>query len=131
MERFDKIELELIEQFLLGRIIALREIELSTGEYNQLTTNQTDSFSMAVNVGLLQKINSEQHYLLTAIEIGIINSCVMRNLEYLTPKIPLYDGSRWFEGTKTERELMITVNTCRGILRKTGLEPMYATAAQY
>lgn len=131
MERFDKVELDLIEQFLLGRIIALREIELSTGEYRQLYPPQADSFSMSVNVDLLQKIKSEDHNPYSAVEISIINSCVMRNLDYLTSKMPHYPMSRWYEGTRTERELMHTINTCKSILSKTGLEPVYENAAQY
>jgi len=126
MEKLEERELKVIEQFLINRVVAIREYEISSGQkpstgFKNIFKLKTRSpFSLIVNVDLLNKVRSGLQSGYSSGELSIIHICIHEFLPDIDHTISFSDYTKRLSTPIAGWERMQLIKICRSILRKTG-----------
>lgn len=120
MVRFSESELKIIEQFLINRIVGIRELEISTDSHPVRMFKSADPFSLVAHVDILDKVKSGVAADFSSKELAIIQSCVHEGLQPILKKV-INRGSAGLTPISDEEQSLISiVKGGKSVLKKTG-----------
>ncbi len=115
---FSESELKVIERFLINRIVAIREIEISQEGRPMRIFKKPSPFSLVAKVDLLDKIQSGISDNYNSRELVIIQTCVKEGLRPLVKKVIQLGNAGLEGGSAAERDCKLTINAGKSVLLK-------------